>query len=131
MGDARACGSNRGVARGRVPTKRAARAFATLIRQSASPGAAAALARMNNEIDVRHVLSAIRVPTLVMNRAGEHPFTVNASRYLAEHIPGARHVEVPGDDHALFAGDVDTSLSEVEALPEGSVGGAGLGRSRA
>ncbi len=92
------------------------RAFATLIRQSASPGAAAALARMNNEIDVRHVLSAIRVPTLVMNRAGEHPFTVQASRYLAEHIPGARHVEVPGADHALFAGDVDTSLRKVEGF---------------
>ena len=90
------------------------RAFATLIRQSASPGAAAALSRMNNEIDVRHVLSAIRVPTLVMNRAGEDAFTAQASRYLAEHISGARHVEVPGADHALFAGDVDTPLREFE-----------------
>jgi class 3 adenylate cyclase len=90
------------------------RAFATLIRQGASPGAAAALNRMNDEIDIRHVLSAIRVPTLVMNRAGENAFIVHAARYLAEHIPGARHVEVPGADHAVFAGDADTPLREFE-----------------
>jgi class 3 adenylate cyclase/pimeloyl-ACP methyl ester carboxylesterase len=80
-------------------------ALATMIRQSASPGAALALNRMNHEIDVRNVLPAIRVPTLVLNREAEHPFTVQGSAYLAELIPGARHIELPGADHAFFAGD--------------------------
>ena len=90
------------------------KAFAAVLRQSASPGAAAALNRMNMEIDVRGVLSAIRVPTLVVNRVGDSPGVVGGSRYLAEHIPGARHVELPGSDHAVFAGDPDPYLVEVE-----------------
>jgi class 3 adenylate cyclase len=90
------------------------RALATLMRQSASPGSAAAYARMNMEIDVRHVLSAIRVPTLVLNRVGDSEHMVGGSRHLAEHIPGARHVELPGKDHAIFAGDPDSYLVEIE-----------------
>ena len=80
-------------------------ALATMIRQSASPGAALALNRMNHEIDVRNVLPAIRVPTLVLNREAEHLFTIQGSAHLAQHIPGARHIELPGADHAIFAGD--------------------------
>jgi pimeloyl-ACP methyl ester carboxylesterase len=76
------------------------RALATLLRQSSSPGSAAAYARMNIEIDVRHVLSAIRVPTLALNRSGDSNAMVGGSRYLAEHIAGARHVELPGSDHS-------------------------------
>ena len=59
------------------------RAFSELMRLSASPGAIAALNRMNREIDVRHVLSAIRVPTLVLNRVGEREFIRGGSRYIA------------------------------------------------
>jgi len=92
------------------------RALATLMRQSASPGSAAAYARMNMEIDVRHVLSAIRVPTLVLYRSGDAPSIVGGSRYLAEHIPGARHVELPGFDHAIFAGDPEPPLREIEGF---------------
>jgi class 3 adenylate cyclase len=66
------------------------------------------------EIDVRHVLSAIRVPTLVLNRSGDASDIVGGSRYLAEHIPGARHVELPGTDHAIFAGDPDSYLEHIE-----------------
>jgi pimeloyl-ACP methyl ester carboxylesterase len=75
-----------------------------LIRQSASPGAAAALVQMNGQIDVRSALSAIRVPTLVLNRTGDGANIVGGSRYLAEKIPGARHVEVSGVDHSISAG---------------------------
>jgi class 3 adenylate cyclase/pimeloyl-ACP methyl ester carboxylesterase len=89
------------------------RALATLFRQAASPGAALALAQMNMNIDVRHVLPAIRVPTLVLNRTGDDPDIVGGSRYLAEHIPGARHVELPGSDHAIFAGDTGPFLEEI------------------
>jgi len=90
------------------------RAFATLLRHGASPGAMAALFRMNMLMDVRDVLPAIRVPTLVINRSGDAPGVVHGSRYLAERIPGARHVELPGVDHAVFAGDQDAYLDEIE-----------------
>ena len=90
------------------------RALATSIRHGASPGARIALARMNMEIDVRHVLPAIRVPTLVLNRVGDTPDVVGGSRYLAQHTPGARHVELPGSDHVVFAGDPESYLVEIE-----------------
>lgn len=90
------------------------RALATLLRQSASPGAAAALTRMNMDIDVRHVLPAIRVPTLILNRTGDSEFILRGSRYLAEHIVGARHVELPGSDHAISAGDTEVAADEIE-----------------
>ena len=93
-------------------------AFATLIRQSISPGAALALARMNREIDVRDALPVIRVPTLVLSREGEHPYNREGSRYIAEHIPGARHVEFPGNDHAVFARGPSSYLPTIlEFLP--------------
>jgi class 3 adenylate cyclase len=90
------------------------RALATSIRHGASPGARLALARMNMDIDVRHVLPAIRVPTLVLNRVGDSPDIVGGSRHLAEHIPGARHIELPGVDHVVFAGDPEPYLVEIE-----------------
>jgi class 3 adenylate cyclase len=89
-------------------------AFATLIRQSVSPGAAVALARMNREIDVRGVLGAIHVPTLILYRSGDHPFIVGGSRYLAEHIPHATQVELPGAEHAIAAGNTPAILDQVE-----------------
>jgi pimeloyl-ACP methyl ester carboxylesterase/class 3 adenylate cyclase len=87
--------------------------FADLIRQSGSPGARAMLHRMNREIDVRGVLPAIRVPTLVINREHDDPINVHGSRHLAQHIPGARHVEFPGEDHVPFSGDTDSVLREL------------------
>jgi class 3 adenylate cyclase len=76
--------------------------FARYVRQSASPGAAAALEEMNGEIDVRGVLPAIRVPTLVMRRAEDRP---ELGHYLADRIPGARFVELSGADHLMWTGD--------------------------
>jgi class 3 adenylate cyclase/pimeloyl-ACP methyl ester carboxylesterase len=89
-------------------------AFATLFRQASSPGAWAALNQMNKDIDVRVVLPAIRVPTLVLNRNEEVEWLREGSRYAARHIPGARHVELPGRDHAPFAGDSKSYLHEIE-----------------
>jgi class 3 adenylate cyclase/pimeloyl-ACP methyl ester carboxylesterase len=79
--------------------------LARMIRQGASPGAARDLELMSRQIDVRHALPAIQVPTLVLNRAGEAPFTVASARHLSEQISQARHVELDGPDHALFVGD--------------------------
>jgi class 3 adenylate cyclase len=88
--------------------------LARVIRQGASPGAARDLERMAREIDVRHVLPAIQIPTLVLNRAEEGSFTVASSRHLAEQIAGARHVELPGRDHALFVGDPERLAGLIE-----------------
>jgi class 3 adenylate cyclase len=89
-------------------------ALAAAWRQSASPRDVEALTRMANEIDVRHVLPSISTPTLVMNRSGEAPVIVEGSRYLAEHIAGARHVQFPGGDHIIAAGDTEPVLREIE-----------------
>jgi class 3 adenylate cyclase len=86
--------------------------------RGASPAAAAALLQMNAQIDVRHVLPAVRVPTLVLHRATE--YYAEASRYLGERIPGARVVEQPGDDHLPWLGDQDELLDEVEEFLTGT-----------
>jgi pimeloyl-ACP methyl ester carboxylesterase len=106
----------------------------TFIRHAASPGAALALLRMNSQIDVRDVLPAIGVPTLVLyrrdarfghgaaawRRGGEDPITPREEAgYLAEHIPGARLVELPGADHLPWVGDPEPVLGEVEEFLTG------------
>ncbi len=88
-------------------------------RLALSPGAAVALVRMNMEIDTRHVLPAIRVPTLVLHRAGDRMVSVEQGRYLAEHISKAKYVELPGDDHAPWIGDQDAILDEIEEFLTG------------
>jgi class 3 adenylate cyclase len=95
-----------------------ARRLAGALRQSASPGAVEALHRMNAEVDIRHVLSSIRVPTLVMVRTGDRPGNVAGSRYLADHITGARYAEFPGSDHPIWAGDTEPVLQEVRRFLE-------------
>jgi class 3 adenylate cyclase len=89
-------------------------------RQGASPGAAETLFRMNREIDTRHVLDVIRVPTLVVHRTGDRAVRVEHGRYLAERIPGAKYVELPGDDHFPFIGDSDRILDEIEKFLTGA-----------
>ena len=88
--------------------------WATYLRMGASPGAAAALTRMNAEVDIRNVLPSIRVPALVIHRSGDRCLRVEEGRYLAERIPGARLVELPGDDHLPFVGDQEAILRAVE-----------------
>jgi pimeloyl-ACP methyl ester carboxylesterase len=90
------------------------------LRRSASPGAAAALLRMNSYIDVRDVLPTIRVPTLVLHRTGDHDVDVAEGRYLASKIPGARFVELPGDDHWISAGNPDEIAGEIESFLTGT-----------
>ena len=72
------------------------------------------------EIDVRDVLPAIRVPTLVIHRTGDRVIPVESGRYLAEHIPDAKYVELPGVDHFPFVGDIDAIVDEVEEFLTGS-----------
>jgi pimeloyl-ACP methyl ester carboxylesterase/class 3 adenylate cyclase len=69
---------------------------------SASPGAVLALTRMNVEVDARHTLSSISVPTLVIHAVGDEVVHFEEGRYMAERIPGAEMVELPGEDHAWW-----------------------------
>jgi class 3 adenylate cyclase len=87
-------------------------------RASASPGAARDLILMNSQIDVRHVLPAISVPTLVMHRRGDHDSSPEEGRYIAAHIPGARFVLLEGDDHPPFM-NPDQIVDEVEEFVTG------------
>jgi pimeloyl-ACP methyl ester carboxylesterase/DNA-binding winged helix-turn-helix (wHTH) protein len=93
--------------------------WATYLRMGASPGAAVALTQMNAEIDVRNVLPSIRVPSLVIHRSEDQCLKVEEGRFVAERIPGAKFVELPGDDHLPFVGDQDTMLDEVEEFLTG------------
>jgi pimeloyl-ACP methyl ester carboxylesterase/DNA-binding CsgD family transcriptional regulator len=88
-------------------------------RLSIGPTAAIALGRMNAQIDVRHVLSAIRVPALVLHRTDDARVAIAGGRYLAQKIAGARFVELPGRDHPVWTGDVDRIADEVEEFLTG------------
>jgi pimeloyl-ACP methyl ester carboxylesterase len=90
--------------------------WASYMRLGASPASAAALLRMNMEIDVRRVLPAIRVPTLVLHRTDDRLVDVQNSRYIAERIPRARLVELPGPDHFAWIGDTERVLAEIKAF---------------
>ena len=94
--------------------------WARFLRMSASPAAAATLARMNGEIDVRHVLPAIRVPTLVLHSVNDQTIKVGAGRNLAERIPGAKFVELQGIDHVPWLSDADVVVNEIEEFLTGT-----------
>jgi len=109
---------------GRVEDKAFVEWFARLERAVASPGAILASMRANYEIDVRHALRSIRVPTLILHRAGDALVPVAAGRHLARHIPRARYVELPGHDHMLQALDWDVMellLDQIEKFVTGKV----------
>ena len=93
-----------------------------LERASASPGSIVALMRANYEMDVRHILPTISVPTLVMHRAEDALVPVAAGRYLAEHILGARYVEIPGTDHTVTDSRTqDVIADEIEEFITGEL----------
>ena len=95
-------------------TEADSRVLVDYVRRSASPGSVEALSLMNKEIDVRHILSAITVPTLIVHGTDDTVVPIEGSRYMAERIPGARMIEVPGAGH-LAAGEVAVTLvREVE-----------------
>jgi pimeloyl-ACP methyl ester carboxylesterase len=92
----------------------AAERLAAYLRASASPGTATAVMRMNREIDVRKVLSATRVPTLILHRTADPFIEVEHARYLARHIVGAKLIEFSGEVHLPWLGDRDAILDKVE-----------------
>jgi class 3 adenylate cyclase/pimeloyl-ACP methyl ester carboxylesterase len=99
---------------------KAVRAWARFERLSASPAAVIGLRQMNWDIDIRHVLPTIRVPTLVLHRSGDRAISVEAGRYIAAHIAGAKYAELPGIDHFPFVGDSDRIVDEIEEFLTGA-----------
>jgi class 3 adenylate cyclase len=95
------------------------RAWSRYERQAASPGSTVAMVRLIYESDVRSVLPAIRVPTLVIHRADARGFGVEHGRYLAAHIPNAKYVELPGIDNLIWAGDQDSIVAEIQDFVTG------------
>src|SRR5262249_60577745 len=99
---------------------------ATYPERTTAPGTILTLMRANHDIDVRHVLPAIQAPTLILHRVGDKTVPVEAGRYLARNIRGARYVELPGDDHLLQAFDQTTLellIDEIEEFITGSRSG--------
>jgi pimeloyl-ACP methyl ester carboxylesterase len=94
-------------------------AWARYLRMGASPSSVVALTRMNAEIDVRAALPAVRVPTLILHRTGDRVIPVEASRYMAERIEGARLVALPGDDHLPWVGGAEQVIGEIEEFLTG------------
>jgi class 3 adenylate cyclase len=99
--------------------ERLRRAWGRYERQAVSPGSLIATVRLLYQSDVRDVLPAIRVPTLVIHRAEAQGFRVEYGRYLAEHIPGAKYVELPGIDNLIWAGDQDAMIDEIQDFVTG------------
>jgi class 3 adenylate cyclase len=94
--------------------------WARALRLGASPTAAVGWLRMTEELDLREVLPSIRVPTLVMHRADDRLVRVENGRYMAERIPGAEYVELPGSDHLWWLGDQDEVLDRIERFLTGT-----------
>jgi class 3 adenylate cyclase len=99
--------------------ERMRRAWARYERNAATPGSTKAIVRLIYESDVRDVLPAIRVPTLVIHRAGATGFGVQHGRYLADRIPQAKYVELPGTDNLIWAGDQDAIVTEIQDFVTG------------
>jgi class 3 adenylate cyclase len=98
--------------------------YARLERLGGGPEQVAASHRAAYEADVRALLPSVSVPTLVLNRAEDRMADLGAGRYLAEHIPNAKFVVVPGEDHLFFVGDTDVCVDEIEDFLTGARSGA-------
>jgi class 3 adenylate cyclase len=99
--------------------ERVRRWFARYERLSLGPRMVRAVVSADFENDLRGVLPAIRVPTLVLHRAGNRFIGVEHGRYLTSHIANARFVEVPGDDHLFHVGETELMLGEIEEFLTG------------
>ena len=104
----------------RIQDERCRQWWARWLRASASPAAAAAVLRMNAEIDIRHVLPAVHVPTLLLHSKFDRVTEFGASRYMSEQIPGAKLVGLDGIDHIPWGCDSETILDEIEEFLTGT-----------
>ncbi|MGH2986900.1 MAG: adenylate/guanylate cyclase domain-containing protein [Solirubrobacterales bacterium] len=94
--------------------------WAHLLRSGTSPRSVVALFELYKELDVRHALPLISAPTLIMHRSGDLLVPLALGRFLAEQIPGARFIEVPGADHLLWTEGADAISDEIEEFLTGT-----------
>ena len=95
------------------------RFWALLERCGASPSMARALIEASTQLDIREVLPAVHVPTLVLHRSGDH-VPIENGRTVASLIPGASFVELQGDDHVFWLGDFNAIVDEIELFLTGA-----------
>jgi pimeloyl-ACP methyl ester carboxylesterase/DNA-binding CsgD family transcriptional regulator len=94
--------------------------WARYLRAAASPTMGRGALGMNAELDIRHLLSRVELPTLVLHRTDEQWVDVGNSRYLAAHIAGARLIEASGVDHRPWLGDAEEILEAIETFLTGT-----------
>jgi class 3 adenylate cyclase len=94
--------------------------FAKMERATASPGMLESLVQMFLDIDVRDVVPTVHVPTLVLHRRHDRLVNVGNGRWLAEHLPNARLVELPGSDHIIVYENPEATLGEVQEFLTGT-----------
>ena len=112
------------IAPSRISDERFRAWYARSMRFIGGPDQIGDTAQASLEADVRPLLPAVSVPTLVVHREGNRYVHLGAGQYLAEHIPGARLVVLPGDDHLFFVGDTDALVDEIEEFLTGARSGA-------
>jgi class 3 adenylate cyclase len=112
------------IAPSRVSDERFRAWFARSTRFTSGPDQMADMARAIFEHDVRPLLPGISCPTLVLHREHNHLIQLGAGRYLADHIPNAKFVVLPGEDHLFFVGDTDALADEIEEFLTGARSGA-------
>jgi class 3 adenylate cyclase len=112
------------IASSRVADERFRAWYARSARYTAGPDKIADLVRALYEADVRALLPAVSVPTLVLHREGDRFIQLGAGRYVAEHIPNAKFIVLPGDDHLFYVGDTDAWVDEIEEFLTGVRSGA-------
>ncbi len=95
--------------------------WAGYLRHSASPADALALAKMNTEIDIRDILPAIHVPSLIIHRTGDLDISIEGSRYMAQQIPNAKFIALAGSDHLPWVGETEKLLNEIEIFLTGEL----------
>jgi class 3 adenylate cyclase len=96
------------------------RSWGRLERFAVSPAGIRTLLRMLHATDVRHVLPVVRVPTLIIHRRDDQVARIEAARFMAERVPNARLVELPGVDHVPWIGDTESILGEIEEFVTGA-----------
>jgi class 3 adenylate cyclase len=103
-----------------VGDERLLEAWAKLSRASVSPKSARALMQMGYQVDWAEFVPAVRVPTLVLHRSGDLAVPASAGRELAQRLPDAAYVELPGSDHLFWLGDQDALIAEVQSFLTGA-----------
>ena len=93
--------------------------FGRFERASVSPGMLGSLVQMFFDLDVRDVVPSVHVPTLVLHRERDRLVNIRNGRWLAEHLPDARFVELPGDDHIPWYENAERTLGEIEEFLTG------------